>query len=70
MPWLISLGGLLFSEGKWRRSGSGGEGEREGWGEEGGEIVFRIYERRVKVKRCNLLKRRSKPKGKEVKPMK
>jgi hypothetical protein len=28
---LISLGGLLFSEGKWRKSGSGGWGE--GWEE-------------------------------------
>jgi hypothetical protein len=32
---LISLGGLLFSEGKWRSGGSEGEGKlREGTGRE------------------------------------
>lgn len=41
----MSLGDLLFSEGTYRSSGSGGEGE---WGEElgwveGGEAVFGIY---------------------------
>ena len=41
----MSLGGLLFSEGKWRSSGSGvGVGGREEGlgGEEGGEIVVRM----------------------------
>jgi hypothetical protein len=41
---LIVLGGLLFSEGKWRRSGSEGEGM---WGRlrgmHGGETAVRIY---------------------------
>jgi hypothetical protein len=38
------LGGLLFSEGKWRSGGSRGEERwRERWGgEEGGETVVRM----------------------------
>jgi uncharacterized low-complexity protein len=31
---MMSLGGLYFSEGKWRRSGSGGGGEGK-WAEHG-----------------------------------
>lgn len=39
--WLISLGGLLFSEGKQRRSGSGGEGMEAGLGRvEAGELQW------------------------------
>jgi hypothetical protein len=39
---LITLGGLLFSEGKQRRSESGGEGKE--WGGVGrGETVIEIY---------------------------
>ena len=50
--WLISLRGLLFSEGKWRSSGSGGEG-RSGAGNleerrERGLWLAALYERRMK----------------------
>lgn len=41
---LVFLGALLFSEGKWRSNGSGGEGR---WGKlervEGGEAEVKIY---------------------------
>lgn len=42
--WLISLGDLHFSEGKWRRNGSGEEGrwEKGQGGLERGETVVRI----------------------------
>ena len=36
--WLISLGGLLSSEGKWRRSRSGGRGEVGGTERTGGGV--------------------------------
>jgi hypothetical protein len=44
LVWLLSLGELLFSEGKWKRSGVGRDGR---WGKlrgmEGGETVVRMY---------------------------
>lgn len=50
--WLISLGGLLLSEGKWRRSESG-RGEVRDWegeeGVEGVEPVVGTYQRGKKT---------------------
>jgi hypothetical protein len=53
---LISLEGLLFSEGKWKRSGSGGEGGRGGgneWRKKGKLWSGIIYERRIKERKVS-----------------
>lgn len=46
-PFLPSMGGLLFSDGKERSHGSGGELG----GVEGGEAMIGMYERRINTKR-------------------
>lgn len=43
----MSLGGLLFSEGKYRSSGSGGEGKGRGAGRSGGWGQDILYEKRM-----------------------
>jgi hypothetical protein len=56
--WLLSLGGLLFSEGRWEGVGVGKLGERGNGGKEGtgnfcGKLRpgYNIYERRIKKKK-------------------
>jgi hypothetical protein len=63
----MSLAGLLFSEGKWRRSGSGGMG---GWGEvgrSGGNRTVVLYGKRIN-KNFKKEKKKRKTNNRQQKP--
>jgi hypothetical protein len=51
--WLISLGGLCFSEGKWRGNGTGGE-KRSGWRDSEKRMKRRCYRDIINKRRINI----------------